>query len=153
MRGISTILAILIIIVITIASIAVLHTVIIDYIKSRQPRGEIVDITLVARRSQTQGGVSSIDASLFIMCAGPKCNEYVVKEIKLRGYDRTSDEKTLYELAEISKQIKLKQGVSKIDIVGYYPASYNISEVVVRFKLCKPGNAVCSVISKSATVG
>jgi hypothetical protein len=151
LRTISNVLATLLIIVVTIAALTVALTIISNYIKSRQPRGEIIDSFVVVQRSlPSSGGIGSIKVSLFITCSGPNCDKYTLSNLQLWGYDRSSGTAVL--LSSQQQTYNLKHGVTKLDVLGYYSNSYTINEVVVSFNICSP-TGTCTSYSKSVSVG
>lgn len=152
MRSISTLLATLLIVLITVASLITAYIVISAYIKAKQPRGEIIDMFLVARKTPaTAGGVGTIKASLFISCSGPNCEEYLLEDVTLVGYDRESGDQ--YLLARLMTGIFLKKGITRVDLVGFYPPDRNINEVVATAYVCPPNTPTCDIYYKSVTVG
>lgn len=150
MRYISTILALLLVVAITVASTTIAYTIISNYIKSRQPRGEVIDAYLVVRKTLPVGGIGSIKASLFISCSGPGCDNYKVDYIVMEGYDRISRRE--YKLSSLSKEYRLKHGITRIDIIGYYSDTQDIDEIVVTLRIYSPSTGY-RVLRKSASIG
>lgn len=149
-RFISEVIAVLLLVVTTIAALGVALTLITNYVKTTQPKGEVVDVSLVVRKYIPSGSITgAIEATLYITCTGPSCSQYTVSVIGLTGYTRGSTNR--YPLSSDTSIVYLKPGLTKIVIVGYFNPSQRIDEVVVDLIICGP--SACEIISKSATVG
>ena len=87
-RLVSTVLAALLVVAVTVVATTVAYAVLSSYVRARQPRGELVEVSMVARREAWTPELCAVRASLFITCTGPACGEYRVKRLAVEGLDR-----------------------------------------------------------------
>lgn len=150
MRSVSEAVAILLIVGVTVVALGVAMPIIINYIKTVQPKGEVIDMSLVARKYMPAGSsTGSIEVTVYITCTGPMCTQYRVSSIMLTGYARRSA--TSYNLYKGTPSTYLSSGTIKIPIVAYYDPSWSIDEVVVSVNICSP--STCTQLYKSASLG
>jgi len=138
MRSVSEVLAVLVIIAVAVSALSIVLTLITNYLKANQPRGESIDVSLVVQRNLPSGStLGTIKATLYIMCTGPNCDQYTVQGITLYGYKRDGSKNWI--LATDSTTYKLQPGVTKLTILGYYDESnQQIDEVVVYTRIVGP---------------
>lgn len=148
MRSASNVLAAILLAVVAIASLTVAFTVITSYIRSKQPRGEVIDYHVTVER-YVSSNLVTLKASLLVSCYGPACDQYEIVQLGFRGYVREQGE--FVNLYYNSGPFKLKRGLTRIDTVGYHPPSKNVNEVVLSFVLMGPG--VSRVVVESVTIG
>lgn len=148
MRGISNVLAGILLCAITVAALAVTFNIVMSYVRSKEPRGEIINYYLTVEK-QSSTTLVTIKATLFVSCNGPNCGQYRVSGIQLIGMSRTKWK--TYTLGSLTSSYALREGLTKIDIIGYCPPSANIDEVTVKFQLQGPGTS--EEVYKSVSIG
>jgi len=151
MRSVSEVIAALIIIAVTISALSIALTVITNFMKTHQPRGESIDVSVVVQKSLPSiGTLSTIKATIYISCTGPNCDKYTVNQLSLTGYNRTSGKS--WQLAVDTNTYRIQHGITKLSILGYYDANtQTINEVVVYLKISGPSYQ--KDIYKSVSIG
>jgi flagellin-like protein len=147
-RGVSGIVTGLLLIAIVLISLPVVYKVYSNYIKKHQLSSDVISFDFVAKKKDTGWGMYVVDGYLYVYCAGQACESKQLTQITFVGYDRSSGQS--YTLYNYPSTVKLANGVKKIPVVGYYPNSMNIDEVVVKANLCDPTG--CTVIYKSFSI-
>lgn len=153
MRLVSTVLAALLVVAVTVVATTVAYAVLSSYVRARQPRGELVEVSMVARREAWTPELCAVRASLFITCTGPACGEYRVKRLAVEGFDREGGGRLLlYSYScGTGEGIALRRGLTRLDVVGYHPCERRVDELVVSLWLCGPGR--CVEVVRSASLG
>jgi len=151
-RCVSYVLAVLLVVAVSVLAVAVAYNAVSWYVEGVRPRGEFVDSHLVVHVSSAAVGVAAVKATLFVTCSGPNCDKYFIADVVMEGYTSSGGR---VELAHLHEAYVLRQGVTRVDVVGYYPADLDLREVVVSFQLCPPSGeyGYCRVVYESATVG
>jgi len=150
MRSVSEVIAVLIIIAVTISALSIALTVITNFMKTHQPRGESIDVSLVVQKNlPSVGSLGTIKATIYISCTGPNCDKYSVSLLTLTGFDRASGES--WQLATDSNTYRIQHGITKLSLIGYYDvANQNIDEVSVYLRISGP---TYLTVYKSVSVG
>ena len=130
-------------------SLVFVSGVLSKYVHSRKPSGEMIDLNVVTVIDPTSPGfrVRRVTVSLFISCTGPNCESYTVDTVDLLGYMRSTAQE--FDLGTTTVAKPLKNGVTRVDVTGYYYSNLILEEVVVKVNICRGSS--CNLYVKSVS--
>lgn len=135
-RAVNSLIVELLLIVVGVSCIAVASSLVSNYIRTNKPAGEVLDYFVVAEQHYGTE-VVAVKVSLYVSCSGERCNQYSISNLIVRGYVRNSGAGTT--LYTSTSSYPIKNGLTKIDVVGYLPKTTILDELVVSFSLTVGG--------------
>lgn len=137
-------------IAVTIAALAVASNIVMtDFLRSRQPRGEILDY-YVSVDGELLGNVRRMKVTLIVSCSGPRCDGYSISTLFFWGLDRSTGNQRLLHIDNINKA--LRAGATRVDSLVYVDASFRMNELIIAFIVRKPDGSSERVV-RSVSIG
>ena len=89
-RGISELVAAVLLIVVSIVGLVVAYKFFFGETKAMSPKGSIVNVKVVASKHEANYGMYLVQGKIVITCAGEDCGSYKVGLIMVKVYNRYS---------------------------------------------------------------
>lgn len=146
----SELVSVVLLVAVAIAALAVASNIIIsDFLRARQPKGELMDLH-VSVEGELVGGLRCLKVSILVSCSGPNCDRYTVSSLRFWGVERTTYNQMDLHTDDVNK--RLRSGVTRIDSLVYYDASRRYDELVISITIVRPDGTRETLI-KSVTIG